>query len=155
MCDTMGTINLVLRVAPNGVPTVRGPLLRGIRCQAVREMLLPCPPRGYSAADATAQCPKAKRPVGVGVGCLSRGGSWVSPWQELLLLSCWNVSSPPPESFASCPLSLLNSPIPPSAGSPTPTHNRTDSSQARRESLHHNYSMAASENLRSESLLWN
>lgn len=104
MCDTMGTRNLVLRVAPNGVPTVRGPLLRGIRCQAVREMLLPCPPRGYSAADATAQCPKAKRPVGVGVGCLSRGGSWVSPWQELLLLSCWNVSSPPPGYSPSCSL---------------------------------------------------
>lgn len=40
-----------------------------------------------------------------------------------------------------CPvLSLLGAPLLPSAGSPTPTHNRTDSSRARMESLHNYYS---------------
>lgn len=152
MCDKMGTRNLVLRVALNGVPTVRGPRLRGIRCQAAREMLLPCP------LEATLQQmppPNALKPSapcewvwgaspGVGAGsapskncCFSLVETYLHILQDL----------PRPA------LSLLKSPIPPRAGSPTPTHNRTDSSQARRESLHHNYPMAASENLQSESLL--
>lgn len=61
MWEKEGTRNLVLGGALGGVPASGGPLLSGVHCQTVREMLLPCPPN--SAAEATAQCPEATPPL--------------------------------------------------------------------------------------------
>ena len=99
MGEKEGTRNLVLGGALGGVPASGGPLLGGVHCQMLREMLLPCPPN--SAAEATAPCPEATPPLGVpsaGVGTGPASGknscfSFVGAYLQVL-----------PGSSLSCPL---------------------------------------------------
>lgn len=56
----------------------RGPLLRGICCQAVGEMWFPSPPGGCSATEATAQCQCWGASSGVGAGAASSKNCYFS-----------------------------------------------------------------------------
>lgn len=109
--------------------SARGPLLRGIRCQAVREMRFPSPPGGYSATEATAQCPCWGASSGVGAGAASNKNCCFSlVGKYLQVLPGSPLSCPLPSRCAS--FQGLAHPLPPEQNSLTPGH---------MESLHHNY----------------